>query len=709
MAHLSIRIRLILAFGLLLTLLLPVSVVALVRFDTLELRINQFVDHHARIAFLAQRANQHAQHATLNLLRLLQTPDREQRVPLYLTMDQALADSDAAVRALERDASMNVGSAEIVNLVKARTAYEASFQQTVELIELEGLAAARRHFETETDASLTRLLGATLAIARQQQESLHAEVARLESDAAQARWLVIGLALGALLLGGTLAVLIARSIARRVSLAAEVARTIAKGNYAIPVPPGKGPEIGVLMSALDTMRGSIAYREKRILELAYTDTLTGLPNRTRFLEVFAETIGAGGGALMVMDVDRFAAINNALGPGIGDRMLREIGQRLRMVIPDGSFVARLGGDVFAVLAQGIDRPAACELVGKTLARMREPMHIDGQRLDVETSFAIVLFPDDGASVTALLRRADLAMTLAKRRHDGHAFGADVSDEPAHEQLALIGEMREALAREEFVAFLQPKVDLASGRIKGVEALLRWRHPTRGLVPPGRFIPFAEQTGFIREITPWLLRHVVHKAAEWHRAGLDIVASVNLSTLDLSGPTLVSYVGRLLEERGLPAHLLCLEITESALMDDPEAALRHLGELAALGVRLSIDDYGSGQASLAYVQQLPVHELKIDRVFVDKVDQRPKNAAIVRSTILLCRELGLSVVAEGAETQEEVAWLARNACDIVQGYGIARPMPAEDFIDWAAKWDAALPGARAMPVLDPAGFQLTQAA
>lgn len=684
MTNLSIRNRLILAFALLLLLLLAVSAVALHRFDALKTSMRAFVDDQARISFLAQRANQHAQNAALHLLRLLQTSDREQRVPLYLAMDKALADSDAAIGGLERAGLMGDEDAEIMKLAKLRVIYGESFQQTVELIEIEGLLQARRHFEEITDVHLKALLECSLVIAGQQQDRMQGEVARIESAAANARLVVWILALGALLSGGVLAVLIARGIAQPVSRAAEVAGAIAAGNYDVPVPAGTGPEISVLMGALESMRDSIASREKHILELAYTDTLTGLPNRTRFMEAFAESIGAGEGALLLMDVDRFAAINNALGPEIGDRMLREIAHRLRRIVPDACFVARLGGDLFAVLVCSVDRPAAGKLVQVMLAQMREPMQIDDQRLDVETSFGIVLFPADGASVTALLRRADLAMTLAKRRHDGFAFGADVADEPPHEQLALIGEMREALEREEFVAYFQPKMDMASGRIKGAEALLRWRHPVKGLVPPGRFIPFAEQTGFIREITPWLMRHVVAQAAGWHRAGLEIVASVNLSTLDLACPTLVDDVSRLLEESNLPARLLCLEITESALMDDPEEALRHLDQLAALGVKLSIDDYGSGQASLAYVQQLPVHELKIDRAFVDKVDQRPRNAAIVRSTILLCRELGLSVVAEGAETQEELNWLAQNVCDIVQGYGIAKPMPAEGFIDWVER-------------------------
>lgn len=679
--HSSIRTRLILAFSLLLGLLLAVSAVALHRFDALTAGMHEFVDHKARVAFLAQRANQHAQDAALHLLRLLQTSERDRRVPLYAAMDSALADSDAAIGGLERAKLIGNGNSDIGHLVTLRARYGESFQETVERIEIEGLVAARRHFDEQTDVLLKDLLTTTLSIAGHQQELMQAEVGQLETAASNARILVMLLAASALLSGGILAVLIARSIVKPVRDAVSVAEAIAGGDYICKVPRGQGREIVALMRALDVMRESIASREQRILKLAYVDTLTGLPNRTRFMEVLANAFKQGQGALIFLDVDRFAPINNALGHEVGDRVLQEIAHRLGVITQAMHFVARPGGDEFAIILEGADKPGATEFAQTILASLREPMMLDNQRLDVDASLGVVSYPEDGASITALLRRAELAMTLAKRRHDGYAFGADVADDPPHEQLALIGEMREALLRDEFIVYFQPKLELATRRIKGAEALLRWRHPERGLVPPGRFIPFAEQTGFIREITPWLLNAVVSHAANWHRAGLDIVASANISTLDLLNLGFVGHVRQLLMEHALPPEKLCIEITESALMDDPDLALRHLEDLAALGVKLSIDDYGSGQASLAYVKNLPVHELKVDRAFVDKVDVLPKNAAIVRSTILLCRELELTVVAEGAETQAELDWLAANDCEVVQGFGIAKPMPADEFVQW----------------------------
>ncbi|MGY3877528.1 MULTISPECIES: putative bifunctional diguanylate cyclase/phosphodiesterase [Aeromonas] len=677
----SIRTLLLIAFSLLLLLLLAVSSVALHRFNTLTDGINQFVEQQARIEFLAQRANQYSQNAALHLLLLLQTDERYKRVPLYTAMDSALAASDAAIEGLERAASMGGDVGDIDQLINLRKHYGDSFQQTVERIEIDGLSSARQHYEEQTDVLLKALLVQTLRIAEHQQELMQSGVIALKDDANRARLTVIILAFSALVTGSVLALLIARSIAKPVHKAVMVAEAIAGGDYQCKVPLGLGVETKALMRALDTMRRSISTREQHILRLAYADPLTELPNRTCFMEALTEAALQGSGALVLIDIDRFAQINNALGHLVGDRLLQEMAQRLLAMVAGKHLVARLGGDEFALLIKEVDYFNILDNAQELLGQLRKPIELDGQRLDVEGSLGIAIFPEDGNNSSLLMRRAGMAMRHAKRRRDGFAFACKIADESPHEQLALIGEMRDALINEEFVAFFQPKLELASGLVKGAEALLRWQHPTKGLVPPGRFIPFAEQTGFIREITPWLLAHVICQAASWHREGHDIVTSVNLSTLDLTSPDLVPKVIKSLQENTLPAQLLCLEVTESALMDDPDIALQHLKELASLGVKLSIDDYGSGQASLAYVKNLPVHELKIDRIFVSGVDQHFRNAAIVRSTILLCQELGLSVVAEGAETQEELAWLRANHCDTVQGYVVAKPMPAEEFAGW----------------------------
>ncbi|MEO8118303.1 MAG: EAL domain-containing protein [Rhodoferax sp.] len=482
-------------------------------------------------------------------------------------------------------------------------------------------------------------------------------------------------------------IMLARRIVKPINELSVSARRIEGGDYTQPVPRLPSDEIGQLAKSFDHMRERIASREEKILRLAYEDALTGLPNRTRFLEVFDQLPAGGRGAVAVLDLDRFALINNALGHPVGDRLLVEIGLRLSQIRPAPHCVARLWGDEFSFHLDGADRGAATAFAHSVLDKLRDPITLEGQRLDVGGSLGIALYPQDGRDASTLLRRAELAMAAAKRRHNGFAFAADIGGEPPHEQLSLIGEMREALARQEFVLFYQPKLDISSGKITGAEALLRWRHPTRGLIPPVRFIPFAEQTGFIREITPWVLERVVEQTARWYRAGLSIVISANLSTLDILNLELVDHVRRLLQQHQLPPGNLCLEITESALMEEPELALAHLNELASLGVKLSIDDYGSGQASLAYLKTLPVDELKIDQAFVTAVAASPKNAAIVHSTIVLCHALGLTVTAEGAETPRDLSWLADHGCDVAQGYGIARPMPADDLPGWIATFSA----------------------
>jgi EAL domain-containing protein (putative c-di-GMP-specific phosphodiesterase class I) len=344
-------------------------------------------------------------------------------------------------------------------------------------------------------------------------------------------------------------------------------------------------------------------------------------------------------------------------------------------------VARLWGGHFAFLLPDADLEAARAFAGAFLLALRDPITLDGQRLDIGSSIGIALYPQDGYDGGTLLRRAELAMAAARKRHSSLAFVAEIGAEPPHEQLSLIGDMRAAMENGEFMLDYQPKLHLASGRVNACEALLRWRHPARGMIAPGRFIPFAEQTGFIREITPWVLDAAIRQLAAWQGDGLDIVVSANLSTLDLLDPGLPLYVAALLRRHAVEASRLCLEITESALMDDPALALAHLGELAALGIKLSIDDYGVGQASLAYLKILPVDELKLDRSFITDIDREPRNAAIVQSTIMLSHALGLSVVAEGVETEAELAWLRAHGCNVAQGYFISRPLGAERVREW----------------------------
>ena len=485
----------------------------------------------------------------------------------------------------------------------------------------------------------------------------------------------------AMLVAGSL--LIARSITRPVSRLAEAARRVQQGDYTRHVEVGHRDEIGQLADSFNHMLDGIESREKEILRLAYEDGLTGLPNRAMFNEQLEQAVrlarrSSQSVAVLLFDMDRFKAINDTLGHPVGDQALREVGGRVRATLRDSDIVARLGGDEFAILlATGSSDHAMRVVAEKILKVLEAPLVIGGQSMDIAASIGIACFPAHGDDANALVRAADVAMYTAKREKSGVAVYDPTHDERRQEYLTLLGELRRAVEAGELVLHYQPKVDLAENRVTSVEALVRWRHPTRGFVPPVEFIPFAEQTGYISAITRWVVKKAIEQCGEWHRAGIGVRMSVNISARDLrSEDSLVQYVWAALLAAELPPGMLCLEITESGLMDDPRSAQSTLRKLRDLGIATSIDDYGTGYSSLAYIKQLAVNELKIDRAFVSGMEADRRNAAIVRSTIELGHNLGLAVVAEGVETDHEVEQLRRFGCDTVQGYHFAKPMTAE---------------------------------
>jgi diguanylate cyclase (GGDEF)-like protein len=566
--------RLVVSYALLIALLLAVAVVSHSRLRDLSLVTRIIVEVQVLRANLAQEANIHAQQAANCLLKLLQTPEREKRIPIYGEMDAELAALDAAVAKVGDTLQDPSERADLEQLDTLRETYDTDFRETVETIEIEGIDAARRHFNEKTTQSLNALLKGASTLSALQRSQTQAHLDELTQAEAGAEKVVVALSLLALVAGVLLSWIMTRSIVRPVAEAVTVAESIAAGNLACGVPPGKRDEIGLLLRSLGSMRDSIVSREDKIRRLAYEDSLTGLPNRTRLIEMFENPGASPRGALLLLDIDRFALINNALGEAVGNLLLQEIGRRLVPLAGPDQMLARLRGDQFAFLLPGADRDAAQAFADHALELLRAPLHVDDQRLDMATTFGIACYPDHGNTGPQLLRKAEVAMREAKRKRTPLEFALTSGDEPSHEQLSLIGDMREALVQGHFVLHYQPKYHFGHDRTTAAEALLRWQHPEKGLIPPGRFIPFAEQTGFIRDITPWLIEQVVTHAAAWRDEGFDIVPSANLSTYDLLNPGLVGHVRSLLERYGLEPQRLCLEITESALMEEPELALRH---------------------------------------------------------------------------------------------------------------------------------------
>lgn len=496
-----------------------------------------------------------------------------------------------------------------------------------------------------------------------------------------------GLTLIGTLLALAVSAFMGRSIASPVVRLAEFARRVESGEYGAPPAVARGDEIGQLANAFVHMTDAISLRETRISELAYYDVLTGLPNRAYFTERLEESLRAAAAddsdlAVVCLDVDRFKMVNDTLGHELGDLLLREVARRLRETLRDvRDQVARLGGDEFAVMLPGADASKALSVAHRIAEAMNRPMNLDGQMVDVSASMGVSACPAHGNDAQSLLRHADVAMYQAKR----HNTMAEIYDPRHHDQnverLSLLSELRLAVERDELVLYYQPKVSTAPDSVHHVEALVRWIHPTRGFVPPFEFIPFAEQTGYIKAITLWVMNAAIRQCGQWLLRGLEVNVSLNISARDLLNPELPALFAGMLERHGCPARLITLEITESAVLDDPLRALANLQVLRETGCALSIDDYGTGYSSLSYLRQMPVSEMKIDRSFVMHLLDNPNDEIIVRSTIELAHNMGLKVTAEGVESEGVLERLRLLGCDLAQGYLISKPIPAEALEKW----------------------------
>ena len=463
------------------------------------------------------------------------------------------------------------------------------------------------------------------------------------------------------------------------ALAAVAVLVIAAGRHLPPVAVALAAATVVVAIARTTLTFLEVQRLAESRLQARTDDLTGLINRRGFYERLAHTVtetDAVAAAVLVVDLDRFKEVNDSLGHHVGDELLTLVGRRLAEVIRGGDTLARLGGDEFAVLLRGADARAAWAAAERLRASLVPPFEVGGVTVHMDASVGIAVWPDHAATVAELLQRADIAMYAAKAERSGvQAYHGD-SDGQLRDRLALIGELRSALDRGEFVLHYQPKLELDRQVVSGVEALVRWQHPERGLLFPDSFLEVAERAGLMRRLTLTVLGEALRQCRAWWDAGLRVSVAVNLSPSNLLDVELPDLVDGLLASFGLPPSALELEITETVLMLDRVRSAAVLSTLRDLGVRIAVDDYGTGYSSLAYLRELPVDELKLDKSFVMHLDADPLAAAIVRSTVGLAHSLGLRMVAEGVETASALETLRRYGCDVAQGYHLGRPQPAE---------------------------------
>jgi diguanylate cyclase len=467
--------------------------------------------------------------------------------------------------------------------------------------------------------------------------------------------------------------------------------------------------IGLAVGAHRRLRQRSSDFEQQALH----DALTGLPNRVLFgqrVDDALDAVGDSGAqiAVMMIDLDGFKEINDTLGHSSGDLLLELLAMRLSGAIRDDDTVARLGGDEFAVLLHDVPGEVAAASLAVTLRdRLQGLYEINGVSIHTDASIGVAIGPAQGLDPDTLLRHADVAMYSAKERRIGVAVYEPGLDPYSPERLGMVGDLRRALGAGELVLYYQPQVVPTTGRVEAVEALVRWRHPDRGLIEPSEFISLAERTGLIRPLTVWVLEAAIRECASWRRGQIDMRVAVNLSAANLVDIDLPRTIQLMLRRWQVPADALRLEITESTAMADPIRTKAVLTRLDSLGIELAIDDFGTGYSSLSYLRSLPVRELKIDRSFVSRMMVDGNDHAIVVATIDLAHTLGLRVVAEGVEDTETLLELMRNGCDLVQGYRIARPLPVRELQAWLASWPVATRGGLPkLPHIAPSSAALT---
>jgi diguanylate cyclase (GGDEF)-like protein len=438
--------------------------------------------------------------------------------------------------------------------------------------------------------------------------------------------------------------------------------------------------------------------ETKLVHQATHDALTGLPNRLLLQDRLGHAIEVARReqskvAVMFIDLDRFKVVNDSLGHEAGDRLLVIVAERLRLCLRRSDTIARLGGDEFVVVLTSFQGTGEIvEVAEKIITRIDETMTLDAYSVHVGASIGIAFFPDDGQDVTTLMRDADSAMYRAKSagRNTFRFFDTAMNGE-AIERLNLEGSLCRALEADEFELYYQPKLSLETREVLGVEALIRWNSPERGLVSPVVFIPLAEETGLITQIGDWVLNEACRQLAQWRDDGNELLSvAVNISARQFLDPNLAEKISRLLERYDLPPVLLEVELTESTVMADPEVAVRQLVRLREIGIQVSVDDFGTGYSSLSYLKRLPLSTIKVDRSFVHCVDLQADNAAIVAAILGLGDALGMSIVAEGVETDGEERHLQTAGCATVQGFKYSEPLPAAEFVQWMGAFGKAAP-------------------
>ncbi|WP_114969775.1 putative bifunctional diguanylate cyclase/phosphodiesterase [Rhodoferax ferrireducens] len=683
--------RLALGFGSVVALMLMALALASLEIRSITHLTQRFATQDMQRLLRVQTLSLYTEGAGNALLRLMNAP-REHRVLEYTEVDERNRRIEGIIASLADLLDDPAQESTLQRLVAARAAYSKAFKATVAEIERDRPKAAMRVYTEQVQPSLEEMLIESNTLINRERERVERQMLQAQKSFEQlAKWVAM-LSLLAVMLAIVLALRTTRSVVTPLAQLEATALRIAGGDYSSPVLATSAEEVNRVGQALTTMTTAIAARERDIENLAFRDPLTGLPNRTYLLKPTAEQEGRNN-CLMLIDLARLKTINESLGFATGDTLIKEVAQRADTVVKRAAssgligghypLVTHLAGGRFAVSFSAPDRPTVERLRLQLEQAMAQPVLCSGYSVDLSLDYGFADSTGQNAPrpVSTLLRNAEVALHAAKRAAVRFAWYSEAQEAARLSHLGLVSDLRVAVATSQLQMWLQPKFSLSTGRAVGAEALVRWQHPQRGFVSPAEFVPFAEQTGYIGIVTTWMLGEALHILALWAPHHPELSISVNVSTRDLQDPKFCSRVKQLIELHGVDPRRLRLEIVESGLMEDPQHSVAVLHALGQLGVQLSIDDFGTGYSSLAYLQQLPVSELKIDRSFVGHVDVLPATQRLVKSMIEMGHGMGLLVTAEGVETEAEKETVTRLGCDVMQGNLGSGPLHGKALQAW----------------------------
>jgi diguanylate cyclase (GGDEF)-like protein len=684
-----IGVRLALSYGVLLLMFACTVTLAVVEIQKMAKLSKRFASNDMQRLLMVQKISASTEAASSALLRLL-TAERKERESEYALVDEQYRMIGQYISTLSTALKDDQQEQTLQRLMQRRSEYQDAYISTVDQLEDEGQEAAQKTFVKKVQPALDALLKESNALSNRERDQIQATQLQAQKELERTGFIVALLSLLAVAMAAVLAWLTTRSVVRPLARLESSALQIASGDYKTKVPPTKTEEIHRVGAAINAMTTAIDKREQEIEHLAYYDTRTNLPNRTLLLKTYAQPVAHHG--LILMDVARLKIVNETLGFDTGDTVISEAAMRIKNALEstltaNKTFLTRLPGGSFALLCEAKDAAKIEEIKSRIEHAMLQPVHCGPHVIDVSLVFGIAASTESALPIITLLRNAEVALYAAKRSGSKVAWYSDAQEASRLSHLSLLSDLRSAVKSSALQMWLQPKIHLSTMEGYGFEALVRWQHPTRGFISPIEFVPFAESTGYIGVITEWMLRQALSTLASWKESHPKQTIAVNVSTFDLRDPHFPDRVKNLMEEYAVDPKLLKIEITESGIMEDPASVIVLLHRLRETGIQLSIDDFGTGHSSLAYLQKLPVNELKIDRSFVIDIDQQSATQRLVKTIIEMGHGLGLSVIAEGIETQAERDTLFSLGCDAMQGYFASKPLHGAKLQEWLEKLSA----------------------